>query len=165
MTKERAYIAAQEESDNKQLYLFKSGKFYHALNGAAFAVHRLTHYRVIRKKRRDGDVFLLGFPIEQFSDVKEKMKAKGMEVESLDPDSTTVLFSGGDPTVDLSIVEEEVDKMPDADAKKEAATKSPPSKGGKQQEQKEPSAAERIVEELLHTDVAMLTLRNKACNR
>ncbi|MCR4774347.1 MAG: hypothetical protein K5854_08325 [Prevotella sp.] len=155
MTSEQSYISAQEKSENKNLYLFKVGGFYHAVNGAAFALHRVTGYQVRKQHRKAGDNFLLGFPIAQIAEVKEKLKQCNMAFESFDPTENTIIFHGGNPTVDLSLVTEEIDE-PQTEPINLLREPQPQGKpqGNKKKQQ---STAMDIVIRLIRLDVANMT--------
>jgi|GEM_PF-207792 len=92
----------QEQTGNREFYLMLIGRFYHAYGCGAFALARVTGYHVRRIQRKQGEVCVLGFPIDSFDSVRDKVRDGGGEMESID--GKTWRFSGLDGTPDLSIV-------------------------------------------------------------
>lgn len=80
------------------------GMFIHAYEGAAFAMARLTGYKVRRVHRKAGDIRTLGFTASQLDSITAKLKEAGItlrqEAEGL------WVFEGGDATEDESLVAE-----------------------------------------------------------
>lgn len=105
---EREIIERQEQSGNKQLLLVLIGGFYHAYESAAYALGRVTGYKVVRKHRKMGDIVTCGFAASQIDQVCQRLKAAGAEVEQ--EDERLWLFSGIDATPDESMVFQEEPK-------------------------------------------------------
>jgi len=97
-------LQRQEQSGNQEFYLILIGRFYHAYGHGAFALARLTGYQVRRMQRKLGEVLVVGFPIDRFDSVLNKVRDNGGEMESVD--SKTWKFRGLDGTPDLSMVTE-----------------------------------------------------------
>ncbi len=101
---EQEILTRQETSGNREFFLILIGRFYHAYGCGAFALARLTGYQVRRIQRKQGDVLMLGFPIDRFDSVLNKVRDAGGEMESVD--SKTWMFRGLDGTPDQSMVSE-----------------------------------------------------------
>ena len=84
-------------------YLMRVGLFYHAYDGAAFALARLTGYQVRRVHRRQGDIFLTGFSATSFDKVRTVLADAGITLQG---DGDLWWFEGGDTSEDLSMVSE-----------------------------------------------------------
>ena len=99
---EQEIIALQ--ASGPTCYLLQVGMFVHAYEGAAFAMARLTGYKVRRVHRKAGDIRLLGFTATQLDGVTAKLKEGGItlhkEAEGL------WYFEGGDTSEDLSLIVE-----------------------------------------------------------
>lgn len=78
------------------------GSFLQAYGNGAFALARVTGYRVRRKQRKWGEVLTCGFPAIQFDRVRLQVYAAGGEVEQ--EDDKTYLFRGLDGTPDQQMV-------------------------------------------------------------
>ena len=65
----------QEQTGNREFYLMLIGRFYHAYGCGAFALARVTGYHVRRIQRKQGEVCVLGFPIDSFDSVRDKVTA------------------------------------------------------------------------------------------
>ena len=74
---EREILDRQEQTGNQQFLLVLVGSFLHAYGNGAFALSRVTGYRVRRKQRRWGEVVLCGFPIDRFDLVRDRIRAAG----------------------------------------------------------------------------------------
>lgn len=105
---ERQIIERQEQSGNKQLLLVLIGGFYHAYESAAYALGRATGYKVVRKHRKMGDIVTCGFAASRISQVCQRLREAGAEVEQ--EDDRLWLFCGIDPTPDESMVCQEQSK-------------------------------------------------------
>jgi len=101
---EKEILDKQEAADNREFYLMLIGRFYHAYGNGAFALSRVTGYHVRRKQRKLGEVLVLGFPIDRFDSVRDRVRDAGGEMEPVD--GKTWLFRGLDGTPDLSMVSE-----------------------------------------------------------
>ena len=78
------------------------GSFLHAYGNGAFALSRVTGYRVRRKQRKWGEVLTCGFPAIHFDLVRQQLRDAGGEVEQVD--DKTYLFRGPDGTPDPQMV-------------------------------------------------------------
>ena len=105
--KELELIEKQKSDDNKYLYLVKVGMFYHAYDAAAYAISRLMHYKIKRKRRRGGDVLVAGFPISGIQKVIDMITSVGGEVSKEAED--VIVFSGIDASADEKMIVEEKD--------------------------------------------------------
>lgn len=98
---EQEIIALQ--ADGHTCYLMQVGAFVHAYEGAAFAMKRLTGYKVTPQHRKEGDILRLGFKINQMPDVTRVLQEAGItlrkETEGL------WAFEGGDMTIDASLID------------------------------------------------------------
>lgn len=99
---EQEILNLQEQNGNREYYLMLVGKFLHAYGHGAFALSRVSGYRVIRKQRKGGEVLTCGFPIENLDLVRQRMLDGGGLLESID--SKTFLFRGVDGTPDSKMV-------------------------------------------------------------
>lgn len=70
--------------------------FIHAYEGAAFAMHRLTGYKVRLVHRKKGDIRMLGFQATQLENVKNLMAEAGITLR--DEAQGLWSFEGGDTT-------------------------------------------------------------------
>ena len=103
---EKEILDRQEQNGNREFYLMLIGRFYHAYGNGAFALARLTGYRVRRVNRKMGELYVLGFPIDRFDSVRDKVCDAGGDVECVD--GKIWKFSGLDGTPDLTMVKETV---------------------------------------------------------
>lgn len=99
---ERQIIERQEQSGNKELLLVLIGGFYHAFEAAAYALGRVTGYKVVRKHRKMGDIVTCGFAASQIEQVCQRLKEAGAELKQ--EDEHLWLFSGIDATTDESMI-------------------------------------------------------------
>ena len=74
-------------------YLMRVGLFFHAYNGAAFALARLTGYQVRRVHRRQGDIFQAGFTANSFDKVRGQLADAGITLQG---GGDLWWFEGGD---------------------------------------------------------------------
>ncbi|MBQ4386841.1 MAG: hypothetical protein II822_04495 [Prevotella sp.] len=81
---EKEIIERQELNCNREYFLILVGRFLHAYGNGAFALARATGYRVMRKQRKWGEVLTLGFPIDMFDRVRDRIRDAGGDVESID---------------------------------------------------------------------------------
>ena len=95
-------IQKQEQSENKEFYLILIGSFLHAYEHGAFALWRVTGYKVISRHRKMGDVITAGFHVSQVDSVSRKITRAGGVMEKID--EKTWMFSGIDGTPDESVV-------------------------------------------------------------
>ncbi|MBP3757699.1 MAG: hypothetical protein J6I61_10520 [Prevotella sp.] len=99
---EKEILHLQELSGNTEFYLMLVGKFLHAVGSGAFALSLATGYRVMRKKRKDGEMLVCGFPIEKMGVVKQRIFDHGGTIE--EADENLFLFRGIDGTPDEALV-------------------------------------------------------------
>lgn len=97
---EQEIIARQ--GDGSECYLLQVGMFVHAYEGAAFAMARLTGYKVRRVHRKAGDIHMLGFSASQLDSVSKRLQQAGVTVRQQGEGLWT--FAGGDTTVDESLI-------------------------------------------------------------
>ena len=100
---EREVIEKQEQNGNKEFYLMLIGSFAHAYGCGAFALARATGYKVLRKRRKTGEVLTCGFPVAKVDDVRRRVMEAGGMMEDL-PDGKTWLLTGLDGTPDEAMV-------------------------------------------------------------
>ncbi|MBQ8969543.1 MAG: hypothetical protein IJ064_07430 [Bacteroidaceae bacterium] len=67
-------------------YLLRVGLFYHAYDASAFALGRLTGYRVVERSRRGYGVAVLGFPSARLASVRGTLAAHGIQLCPADPE-------------------------------------------------------------------------------
>lgn len=89
---------------NNRLYLLMMGQFYHAYNEAAFAMARITGYKILPKKRKMGTIYQLGFGVGQISTVKSLCAQHGIEMVKEDDRGLLWSFTGGDTSFDATMV-------------------------------------------------------------
>ena len=121
---EQQLLALQRDSG--RWCLMQVGQFYHAYEGAAFALARLTGYRVRRMRRRTGSVCVLGFSILQLEKVRQRCAEQGVILRQDDDAGHLWSFTGGDGTPDEGMVSPPKSPSP----AKEAPVSRSTSKGG-----------------------------------
>ena len=99
---EREILERQEQTGNREYLLVLVGSFLHAYGNGAFALSRVTGYRVRRKQRKWGEVLVVGFPADRLDLVRQQLRDAGGEVEQVD--DKTYLFRGLDGTPDQQMV-------------------------------------------------------------
>lgn len=99
---EQEVLNLQAENGETAFYLMQRGSFFHAYGNGAFALARVTGFRVLRKQRKAGDVLTVGFPVASLQRVFELLRDSGAMVEEQSPQ--LLLFSGIDGTPDESMV-------------------------------------------------------------
>ncbi|MEE1343648.1 MAG: hypothetical protein U0K49_02385 [Segatella copri] len=103
---QREVLLARQQKSGK-MFLVLQGNFYRAYNEAAFAVHRVTGYRVFKKVTVSGEVYYqLGFNLKQIDDVLAKIEQKGGQVTRFDQAGTQFAFTGLDGSVDEQLLSE-----------------------------------------------------------
>lgn len=108
---QREVLLARQQKSGK-MFLVLQGNFYRAYNEAAFAVHRVTGYRVFKKVTASGDVYYqLGFNLKQIDDVLAKIEQKGGQVTRFDQAGTQFAFTGLDGSVDEQLLSESRQKL------------------------------------------------------
>lgn len=125
---EREILERQEQTDNREYLLVLVGSFLQAYGNGAFALARVTGYRVRRKQRKWGEVLTCGFPAIQFDRVRLQVYAAGGEVEQVD--DKTYLFRGLDGTPDPQMVCEPAPKPEPKPQTQYATTENLPAAGG-----------------------------------
>lgn len=108
-------MTRQEASGNTEFFMILIGRFLHAYGNGAFALARITGYRVRRQQRKSGEVLVLGFPIDRLDYVRDTIRGAGGDVESIDV--KTWKFRGVDGTPDTAMVSEPkaADRPPQAE--------------------------------------------------
>ena len=101
---EQEVLVWQEQTGNREFYMILIGSFMHAYGNGAFALSRATGYRVMRKRRKAGNLLTTGFPIASLEQVRASITAVGGELERID--DKTYLFRGIDGTPDDAMVNE-----------------------------------------------------------
>ena len=108
---EKEVLDLQQQSGNQELYLILIGSFLHAYGNGAFALSRVTGYRVMRKQRKQlGEILTTGFPISQLDNVRNKIYDAGGEIEKVD--EKTWIFRGIDGKPDESVISEIINPTP-----------------------------------------------------
>lgn len=103
---QREVLLARQQKSGK-MFLVLQGNFYRAYNEAAFAVHRVTGYRVFKKVTASGEVYYqLGFNLKQIDDVLAKIEQKGGQVTRFNQAGTQFAFTGLDGSVDEQLLSE-----------------------------------------------------------
>ncbi len=85
-------------------YLMLVGQFYHAYQRAAFALTRITGYKVLKIERKSGTYYKLGFSIKQLPQVIALCAAQGIELRKEDSRGLLYSFMGGDTSFDAALV-------------------------------------------------------------
>jgi hypothetical protein len=106
--KETEIVELQRKSDNKQFYLAKVGMFYHAYDAAAYALSRVTGYKVREILRRSGDkVLIAGFPINKLPEVKFHItNAGGLIDDKTSTEDMICFYNLNSEPVEIEICEE-----------------------------------------------------------
>lgn len=74
MLSQREQVLQRQQSSGKY-FLVLQGNFYRAYNDAAFALHRVTGYKVFQKLGAGGEAYYqLGFNMKQIDDVIAKIE-------------------------------------------------------------------------------------------
>lgn len=108
---EKEVLDLQQQSGNQELYLILIGSFLHAYGNGAFALSRVTGYRVMRKQRKQlGEILTTGFPISQLDNVRNKIYDAGGEIEKVD--EKTWIFRGINGTPDENLISELINPTP-----------------------------------------------------
>ena len=99
---EHEVLNLQAENGETVFYLMQRGSFFHAYGNGAFALARVTGYKVLRKQRKAGDIFTAGFQVASLQKVLGLLQDAGASVE--EQSSMLILFSGIDGTPDETLV-------------------------------------------------------------
>lgn len=102
---ENDILRRQEDNGQKEFYLILVGQFYHAYGNGAFALSRVSGYRVIRKSRKWGDLLMAGFPASCLEKVKQRINDGHGSLRKID--DRTMIFGGVDGTPDEAMVTEQ----------------------------------------------------------
>ena len=92
------------QQTSQRLYLLMVGSFYHAYNEAAFALSRITGYKILPKQRKQGTIYQLGFGVKQIDSIKQRCAEHGIELKMEDDKGLLWSFAGGDTSFDASLV-------------------------------------------------------------
>lgn len=92
----------QLETGNGEMYLKLCGVFWHAYDGAAFAMARITGYEI--KKLKTKNRYDLGFGEKSLNKVLALMWENGFQIENYKEGDQLVCFSGGNPEIDEQLV-------------------------------------------------------------
>lgn len=95
-------LQRQLASGGESFYLILVGKFLKAYGDGAFALSRATGYRVIRQRRKSGDILTCGFPAELLPTVRDRIRSAGGDIEQLE--GKLYRFGGIDGTPDEAMV-------------------------------------------------------------
>ena len=99
----------QRETGNGEMYLNLSGVFWHAYDGAAFALARITGYEI--KKLKTKNRYDLGFGEKSLNKVLALMWENGFQIENYQEGDDLVRFSGGNPEIDDDMVAVKADSV------------------------------------------------------
>ena len=91
---EQDILRRQEINGQREYYLMLMGQFYHAYGHGAFALSRVTGYRVMRKQRRGGEVLTVGFPINCLERVQTRIQENKGQIRQLDEKTFLAVFDG-----------------------------------------------------------------------
>lgn len=106
----RGQILHRQQSTGK-LFIVLQGNFYRAYNEAAFALHRVTGYKVFQKQGAGGETYYqLGFNLKQIDDVIAKIEQQGGTVNRFDREGKQFAFVGIDGSLDESMVSQPAEK-------------------------------------------------------
>lgn len=104
MLSQREQVLQRQQSSGKY-FLVLQGNFYRAYNEAAFALHRVTGYKVFQKQGAGGEAYYqLGFNMKQIDDVIAKIEQQGGTVTRFDREGKQFAFVGVDGSMDESMV-------------------------------------------------------------
>lgn len=99
----------QLETGNGEMYLKLCGVFWHAYDGAAFAMARITGYEI--KKLKTKNRYDLGFGEKSLHKVLALMWENGFQIENYQEGDDLVRFSGGNPEIDDDMVAVKADSV------------------------------------------------------
>ncbi len=101
---QREQVLQRQQSSGKY-FLVLQGNFYRAYNEAAFALHRVTGYKVFQKQGAGGEAYYqLGFNMKQIDDVIAKIEQQGGTVTRFDREGKQFAFVGVDGSMDENLV-------------------------------------------------------------
>lgn len=104
MLSQREQVLQRQQSSGKY-FLVLQGNFYRAYNDAAFALHRVTGYKVFQKQGAGGEAYYqLGFNMKQIDDVIAKIEQQGGTVTRFDREGKQFAFVGVDGSMDENMV-------------------------------------------------------------
>lgn len=104
MLSQREQVLQRQQSSGK-FFLVLQGNFYRAYNEAAFALHRVTGYKVFQKQGAGGETYYqLGFNMKQIDDVIAKIEQQGGTVTRFDREGKQFAFVGVDGSMDENLV-------------------------------------------------------------
>lgn len=104
MLSQREQVLQRQQSSGKY-FLVLQGNFYRAYNDAAFALHRVTGYKVFQKQGAGGEAYYqLGFNMKQIDDVIAKIEQQGGTVTRFDREGKQFAFFGVDGSKDENLV-------------------------------------------------------------
>lgn len=104
MLSQREQVLQRQQSSGKY-FLVLQGNFYRAYNEAAFALHRVTGYKVFQKQGAGGEAYYqLGFNMKQIDDVIAKIEQQGGTVTRFDREGKQFTFVGVDGSMDENLV-------------------------------------------------------------
>ena len=104
MLSQREQVLQRQQSSGKY-FLVLQGNFYRAYNEAAFALHRVTGYKVFQKQGAGGEAYYqLGFNMKQIDDVIAKIEQQGGTVTRFDREGKQFAFVGVDGSMDEDLV-------------------------------------------------------------
>lgn len=110
MLSQREQVLQRQQSSGKY-FLVLQGNFYRAYNDAAFALHRVTGYKVFQKLGAGGEAYYqLGFNMKQIDDVIAKIEQQGGTVTRFDREGKQFAFVGVDGSMDENMVSQPVVK-------------------------------------------------------
>lgn len=101
---EREILQQQEDNGQTTFVMMLVGGFYHAYGHGAFALARATGYRVMRKRRKAGELLMTGFPASQLPKVLERIALVGGSATPQDGEERLWLLSGLDGTPDSYMI-------------------------------------------------------------
>ena len=104
MLSQREQVLQRQQSSGKY-FLVLQGNFYRAYNEAAFALHRVTGYKVFQKQGAGDEAYYqLGFNMKQIDDVIAKIEQQGGTVTRFDREGKQFAFVGVDGSMDENLV-------------------------------------------------------------
>ena len=110
---EQEMIRKQQEYGESRFVVSKSGKFYLACSCGAFALARVSGYRVMRRQRKGGKCILTtGFPESRLEQVKAWIAEAGGSVAEVT--DAGFVFSGIDGSPDEALVSDECRRKRDS---------------------------------------------------
>ena len=103
---EKDIIENQKENSDTLFYVIQVGMFFHAYEGGAFALSRITGYQVRSVHRKTENIYICGFPVSRLDAVVAKMREYDITINYVGDNKKMFIFEGVDGSVDEGMVSE-----------------------------------------------------------